>query len=400
MGSTSRPTSRDGATRASPSESLLSVITVDDSPLGQSSSSTPPTSIGDSVSISSTSLKLEIIEPSETASAEPSTGRSRRARASIGSYNVKVLSGTSIHAPKKFSKDPAVLEARRRTISGDTLVSALASNNSSTETVEKDANRLVRDGIEALDLQWSVKGLPKSRSEIALGSSPKKSAKQRDLDKRRATRSSGEKIESLTKKLSVLGKRGRKTLDDGLAGLAKAKRELRNLADTPEFAKIDTKPVVHEVWSNGKLVVAEPPKKKKKVEESAAEKSKLRPEEDKKPDQPKNGKREKVWLSKGLYAGQEHRNFDWFADEFGKTRTDVVDVTPYQPNAFMPLPMWHGQRLLHVGRHFKLPFDVCSPLPPGQPKPDEWRKTSSSKYSLRLSSLYPLLMSFKRPICW
>lgn len=385
MGSTSRPTSRDGATRASPSESLLSAITVDDSPLGQSSSSTPPTSIGDSVSISSTSLKLENTEQSEPSSAEPSTERSRRTRPSIGSYNVKVLSGTSIHAPKKYSRDPAAADARRRTISGDTLVSALASNNSSTETVEKDADRLVRDGIEALDLQWSVKRLPKSRSEIGLGGSPKKSAKQRDLDKRRSTRSSGEQIESLTRKLSVLGKRSRKTLEDGLAGLAKAKRELRNLADTPEYAKIDTKPVVHEVWSNGKLVVAEPPRKKKKVEEKAVEKSKLTQEDDKKKkvNPPKGGKREKVWLSKGLYAGQEHRNFDWFADEFGKTRTDVVDCTPYQPNAFMPLPMWHGQRLLHVGRHFKLPFDVCSPLPPGQPKPDEWRKTSSSKCSLR-----------------
>ncbi|PMD54255.1 mitochondrial carrier [Hyaloscypha bicolor E] len=332
MGSPSRPTSRDGATRASPSESLLSAITVDDSPLGQSSSSTPPTSIGDSVSISSTSLKLENIEPNERASAEPSTERSRRARSSIGTYNVKVLSGTAIHAPKKYSKDPSAIESRRRTISGDTLVSALASNNSSTETVEKDANRLVRDGIEALDLQWSVKGLPKSRSQIA--------------------------------------------------GLSKAKRELRNLADTPEYAKIDTKPVVHEVWSNGKLVIAEPPRKKKKVEEVAVEKKKLTPETDKRPDPPKfkDGKREKVWLNKGLYAGQEHRNFDWFADQSGKTRKDIVDATPYQPNKFMPLPMWHGQRLLHIGRHFKLPFDVCSPLPPGQPKPDEWRKTSSNRF--------------------
>lgn len=368
---------------------MLSAITVDDSPLGQSSSSTPPTSIGDSVSISSTSLKLENTEPAEPASAEPSNGRSRRARSSIGTYNVKVLSGTAIHAPKKYSKDPSVVESRRRTISGDTLVSALASNNSSTESVEKGAKRLVADGIEALNLQWSVKKLPKSRSQIGLGGSPKKPTKQRDLGRQRSTRSSGEQIESLTKKLSVLGKRSRKTLEDGLAGLAKAKRELRNLADTPEFAKIDTKPVVHEVWSNGKLVVAEPPKKKKKVEEVAVENKKLTPETDKKPDPPKSkgGKREKVWLNKGLYAGQEHRNFDWFADQFGKSRKDVVDSTPYEPNKFMPLPMWHGQRLLHIGRHFKLPFDVCSPLPPGQPKPDEWRKTSSSKYPLTVAVL-------------
>jgi histone-lysine N-methyltransferase ASH1L len=300
----------------------------------------------------------------------------------VGTYNVKILSGTAIHAPKKYSKDPAVIEARRRTISGNTLVSSLGSGNASTETVDKDENHLVRDGIEALDLQWSVKGLPKSRSQIGLEASPKTSAKQRDINRRRSTRSSGEPIESLTKKLSALGKRSRKTLEDGLAGLARAKRELRNLADTNEYAKIDTKPVVHEVWSNGKLVVEEPPKKKKKVEKVAE--SKLESEDDKKPESNKFkfGKREKVWLSKGLYAGQEHRNLDWFQDWSAASRDQSVNVAPYQPNKFMPLPMWHGQRLLHIGRLFKLPFDVCSPLPPGQPKPDEWRKTSSSKWSI------------------
>jgi len=296
---------------------------------------------------------------------------------------VKVLSGTAIHAPKKYCKNQDDVDARRRTVSGDTLVGALASGNSSTETVEKDANRLVRDGIEALDLQWSVKKLPKSRSQIGLGGSPKKSAKQLDLARRRSTRSSGEKIESLTKKLSVLGKRSRKTFEDSLAGLSKAKRELRRLADTNEFAKIDTKPVVHEVWSNGKLVVPEPPQKKKKVE-AAVPTPKPVAEAEKPSEKKQSGKREKVWLSKGLYAGQETRNFDWFASERlpGGKKIAMDDVAPYTPNSFMPLPMWHGQRLLHIGRHFKLPFDVCSPLPPGQPKPDEWRKTSSSKLFL------------------
>jgi histone-lysine N-methyltransferase ASH1L len=71
-------------------------------------------------------------------------------------------------------------------------------------------------------------------------------------------------VENLTKKLSVLGKRGRDKFE---AGLVKAKRELRRLADTNEFAHIDTKPVVAEVWSNGKLVTGdEPPKKRVKVE--------------------------------------------------------------------------------------------------------------------------------------
>ena len=101
-----------------------------------------------------------------------------------------------------------------------------------------------------------------------------------------------------------------------------------------------------------------------------------------------NGKKDKVWLGKGLYAGQEGRNLDWFADPNAPAETDTANTAEEKSRSILPLPMWHGQRLLHVGRDFKLPFDVCSPLPPGQPKPDEWRKTSSSK-------LQPLGVAFK-----
>jgi histone-lysine N-methyltransferase ASH1L len=357
--------------RASSADSILSAITVDDSNASiiPSSSSTPPTSIGDSASISSTSMKLENTDLTPD---EPSSSRSKRVRTKVGTYNVKVLSGTAIHMPKKFRKDlPQDTEERRRTISGDTLVGALKSGNSSSETIEKDTNRHVRDGIDPLDLHYS-KSLPKSQS-------PKKSAQQLDLDRRRSTRSTGEVIESFTKKLAgALGKRSRKSVDT-LDGLKKAKRELRNLADTPEFAKIDTKPVLHEVWSNGKLVQAEPPRKKKKVEVVGLEKveEQAKPVEEKRP----GLKKEKVWLKMGLYAGQDSQeNRDWFQNDSLDTQKQMEGIAPYKPNAFMPLPMWHGQLLLKTGRDFKLPFDVCNPLPPGQPKPDEWRKTSSSKF--------------------
>jgi len=192
--------------------------------------------------------------------------------------------------------------------------------------------------------------------------------------------------------MSLLGKRDRKLFEEDLAGLAKAKRELKNLADTPEFAKIELKPVVHEVWSNGKLVTAEPPKKKKKTttEEVQSPQSKGKETneaqellDEKEPEQPKSHvKKQKVYLTKGLYAGQEARNLDWFKNDSGDSKQKIDDVASYPTNSFMPLPMWHGQRLLQVGRHFQLPFDVCSPLPPGQPKPEEWRKTSSSKNCL------------------
>jgi histone-lysine N-methyltransferase ASH1L len=362
------------ATRASSSDSTNSVITVDASPNTQSSSSTPPTSIGDSVSESSALVKLE---DTLTTQAQPSGGRSRRARASVDTYNVKVLSGTAIHAPRKYCRNngEADTQTRRRTISGDTLVGALEVSNSSTETFQKNANRLVHDGIDALDLEWSVKKLPKSRSQISLGGSPKRTTKQKDLARRKSTRSAGDKVEDFTKKLSILGKRGRENFE---SGLAKAKRELRNLADTNEYAGIDLKPVVLEVWSRGKLVTQEPPKKKKKTEEEVTA---PKVEETKQVDKKKaGGRKEKVWLTKGLYAGQEKTNFDYWSSNKGKERERLQDIAPYRPSGILPMPMWHGQRLLQIGRDFKLPFDVCSPLPPGQPKPDEWRKTSSSKF--------------------
>lgn len=370
LGASPGAASRPDATRASSSESIHSVITVDASN-APSSSSTPPTSIGDSASVSSGSMKLG---KTLSAPAKESSGRSSRPRTSVTTYNVKVLSGTAIHAPKKYCKDKGLAdEARRRTISGDTLVGALASGNSSTATVQKDAQRLVSAGIDALDLQWSVKKLPKSRSQIGLSGSPKRSPKKgKSADK--AIRPTGAKVERISKTFSALGKRGRDTFEDGLK---KVKREIRNLADTKEYAHIDTEPVIHEVWSKGKLVVQEPPRKKKKIEEVVIKK----PEPEKAPvEKKKAGRKQKVWLNKGLYAGQVPQ--DWFSNYTEKEKETMPDMTSFKANDFMPLPMWHGQRLLHVGRNFKLPFDVCSPLPPGQPKPDEWRKTSSSKYHI------------------
>ena len=327
---------------------------------------------------------------STPAQAPPS--RSGRARNNVTTYNVKVLSGTAIHAPKKYCKNEGLAEEarRRRTISGDTLVGALASGNSSSASIGKDARRLVSAGIDALDLQWSVKKLPKSRSQIGLGGSPRKSPKKGKASDLKALRSTGEKVESFTKTISALGKRGRDTFE---GGLKKVKRELRNLADTPEYAHIDIKPVVHEVWSNGKLVVQEPARKRKKVEEAATK----APEQEEAPAKKKQaGRKQKVWLSKGLYAGQVPQ--DWFSNYTAKEKETMPDMTTFKANDFMPLPMWHGQRLLHVGRHFKLPFDVCSPLPPGQPKPDEWRKTSSSKVSL--STIVLLVLTILRSLHW
>ncbi|KAI9740134.1 MAG: hypothetical protein M1818_004885 [Claussenomyces sp. TS43310] len=380
-------------TRAASSESVLTTTTNEASrSRSQSLSSTPPTSAADSASISSASLNVEGSVPctvlehnNEEVQAANSSSRPRRSRHSVfATYNVKILAGTAIHAPRKFhSKDLGKddMSTRRRTISSDTLVETLAgSANGSYQTVIREASSLVHDG-NRLDLQWLPKKLPKSRSSVrhTAASSSNKTAKP-ELERRISTRSSGAPIEDLAKKLNILGKRGRNAFE---AGLTKAKRELKRLADTNEFAGIDTKPVVHTVWANGKFIAPgepEPPQKKTRVEATVPapvlENEKKIKSLEKKKGIPKGPKK---WLEKGLYAGQGG-NVDWSITYTNEEKKKLAEFPEYKPNGFMPLPMWQGQHMLLIGRDFKLPFDICSPLPPGQPKPDEWRRMPKNRF--------------------
>lgn len=394
----SPPQTRVEPIRASSSDSIDSALTVDNLSNAQSSSSTPPTSIGDDASVSSSSLK---VDNAQATSMDDSNERSRRVRTSVGTYNVKVLSGTAIHAPKKFANDRKTgNETRRRTISGDTIMQT-PPRESSIDTDREEVGSVIRSGLDALDLEWSILNSVDTKNRKSNRAVPNKSAhntpsksalknarrtaKERETIRRRATRSANHKVENLTRKLTANAVLGKRKLEDGLA---KAKRDLRNLADTKEFAKIDTEPVVYEVWSKGKLVVQEPPRKQRKLDEEAArkEKERLQKEKEKQNEsslkrEPKvpDKKRKKVWLNMGLYAGQDTKEFDWFKTYTPREKQQYNLPDLPKPNKSLPMPIWHGQRLLHQGRTFTLPFDVCSPLPPGQPKPDEWRKTSSSE---------------------
>jgi histone-lysine N-methyltransferase ASH1L len=89
----------------------------------------------------STSLNRENTNPK---SVDSSNGRSRRARGSIGTYNVKVLAGTALHTPRKY------IAARRETISVDPSVNAEPSHDSDA-TIECD--------FEAMDTREDVSQL-------------------------------------------------------------------------------------------------------------------------------------------------------------------------------------------------------------------------------------------------
>jgi histone-lysine N-methyltransferase ASH1L len=89
--------------------------------------------------------------------------------------------------------------------------------------------------------------------------------------------------------------------------------------------------------------------------------------------------KQKRWLDQGMYTGQERDYNPRLNEANNKIRAARRRAAPEPQRKFLPLPMFAGERLLKLGRDFKLPFDVFSPLPPGQPKPDEWKKTNRSK---------------------
>lgn len=312
--------------------------------------------------------------------AEPaSTGRLRRARSSLPVYNLAKLSGTSVHGRRRANGD-AVREKRRRTISGDAAEVHHAN----------DAGQSPRGRGDALGRSQSTASLstPKS-SRTAKKSTPSEPPAH---NTRRVTRLSGAPVETMTTKLSVLGKRAKKSVDKGLGRLS---RELKRLQDTNEFAHIDTRPVRYTIWSNGKYVdmdtqqeaTSEPPRKKVKVDGDAAEAAdaagKAEPEKQESDAPAVKPRRVKKWLEKGLYAGQEAPIdiFKGLTSQERKKLASLPELMPRgKPNRALPMPMFNGLRILINGRDFKLPFDVCNPLPPGQPKPAAYRTMTRSEW--------------------
>lgn len=359
-----------------------------------STSSTPPTSVSDTCSQSSEAAKLENItvalgtpphpvsevDPeqehvgsqyqsktrdtiSATLETPPDTtpSRPRRAARAISTYNISKLSGTAVHGKRRANGDTVNEKRRRVTVSGAALTS---------------------------DSAWSLDQLdtpPATRR----GARQEGSASAGPTTRRASTRLSKEEDTTpAASRISSLGKRGKKALEKATAAIP---RELRRLQDTDEFAHIDKKPVYHTVWSNGKYVPvnakpqSEPARKKTKLAVAPAghestEENDIAAIEAAAPVVKK--RKVKKYLEKGLYAGQDLPNSYIVGLTHGEKKklAQIPELKQLpEPNRVLPLPIYNGLRLLIKGRDYKLPFDVCNPLPPGQPKPDEWRKMTKSE---------------------
>ncbi|KAH7309088.1 hypothetical protein B0I35DRAFT_453617 [Stachybotrys elegans] len=343
---------------------------ISSSNLASSSGSTPPTTIADTASLHSDTPKADVITVADdavdaAALISPEPGRRRRSQRAAPVYNLSKLSGTAGHG-KRRAKGDIVLEKRRRTVSGAALAGNADLASESQDTLTRETSKSARRGIDALDLHWS----PRTR----------RMARESPRNGRSSSRHVSNPVSSLGAKLTSMSKRGRKAVDKGVT---KMSRELRRLQDTKEFAHVDEQPVVHTVWSNGKYIDPDAP-----PEPRARKKAKIEtpePEEEEEAEPVTNAKKRRVkkYLDKGLYAGQDapldpHKGLT-MAEK--KKLVTLPELAPSgRINKTMPSPMFTGLRMLIAGRDFKLPYNICNPLPPGQPKPDEWKKMTKNRF--------------------
>ncbi|KAL2398736.1 Histone-lysine N-methyltransferase ash1 [Exophiala dermatitidis] len=277
---------------------------------------------------------------------------------------------------------------KTRTVSGETLVNM--DNNASQST-------LVKESIAALDLTWNmsevylkeskagmldIKGQhvfgdsqddedmldddaeEKSREDNAAAKKAKMAENNRQWEERR--KAAEKQASRRSSRIPGLDKAGEimSTIASSVLGKRKngatetSKRSRKSTGGIPSSSSLE-----------------EPQPKKRRVSESVIPAQQQEPVYQKTPQ-----RREKKWLSSGLYAGQP-RMFDGrLTESKNKRRSSSGAVQPVRENKVLPLPMYAGERLLKQGRDFKLPFDVFSPLPAGQPKPDEWRKVNKNVF--------------------
>ncbi|KAL4894147.1 hypothetical protein BDV59DRAFT_175916 [Aspergillus ambiguus] len=248
----------------------------------------------------------------------------------------------------------------------DTPVSKSSQEPPSAETGSSLQQRTLRKRVERVLSKGDVNDRVKS-------SVPAKSQKETPL--RRSSRVSllQKASDFVDRASSVLGKRSRGVMELGKDVSRRASLRPRNVAPAQDAQTPNN----------------EPSAKRRRVSESDLA-TRIK-ENEEKPDEsttpaPVTRYRPKRWLPHGLYSGQEPTHSRPLQSKTNKTskRRSISGAR----RKLLPLPMFAGERLLRHGRDFKLPFDIFSPLPPGQPKPNEWRKTNKNVFVGEAGSIW------------
>lgn len=341
---------------------------------------------------------------------------SARPESNISSFTEKLASGKNARVGRKHAQEGQAFEDTTR-VHDD-------------QTDSKD--RLLQESVQALDGDWDLEAMPgdELKTTLKTESAPnrRKSTRLDILD------AASNVIEKTT---SVLGKRGRETVEAGskkiksMRGvdkqsktpreLQKLKMDLVNESNKDIGGKVYKVPVVVDpltkkkqrkrfkgyVWSDeegdsddervgSKSKEVESPRKRARFSKDDTPE----PEVKRKPVK----KAVKKWLNQGLYVGQDPEFDPKLTETKNKEKKASKQTSDgRKKNSIMPSPMFAGKTKLEIGRDFRLPFDVFSPLPPGQSKPDEWKKTHKSMFTtinignLLLTMLLQTYSSATRP---
>lgn len=316
------------------------------------------------------------VDPMSEASPDMSSKKATRTRSR--------LTRNQSNASLKKNDSPSDRSGKSRNVSGDTLTNASQSS-------------LLRKGIAALDLPWSVTSLalddegkkaeavkqcdtpedsviataePEGPSEYAIKKEERErlwNARKEAEDSKATRRSSrasiltkaGDVVSDLT---ATVTKRQRDALDTGKNRLESLKRtgsmRPRSMAGSLPVPSFEGPTTKMRRLSDGD------------INQSGSSFAI--------PRKPVPARKEKRWLEQGLYVGQT-RDFDGRLTE-SKNKRKHEAAAPMEETSTLRMPMFAGERMLKNGRDFKLPFDIFSPLPPGQPRPDEWRKTNKNVF--------------------
>lgn len=314
--------------------------------------STPPTSLGDEVSILSEVSKMEQAvetqeEPSTPLAPTPvqavpqsapeapnSEGRrpTRSSRKSVTTYNVQILAGTAIHTPTKY------LEKHHKNVLHGPIETVVKTSPAPTPK-----KRTPRPKTEPTDISDPAE--QQLATEVAQAAQRRTSSRVTDL-RREAFRNLagvGEAVISGGKQLmhnalrrSASDSRLRSSTTSGLSSPRRSRTargaETEDDADEEEDDTVYVKP------------------------------------------------KTKQWLVQGLYVGQD-RDFDARLSESQNRARRKSRQS--KDNKILPLPMFSGERMLSGDPHtsyrdFKLSYDIYNPLP-RKVKVDGWVKLHKSK---------------------
>ncbi|KAL1900794.1 hypothetical protein Cpir12675_000808 [Ceratocystis pirilliformis] len=428
-----------------------------------------PAALGISASNAVTTPVSSKLRKDRLARSNPGIERPRRAARASAVYNLCKLSGTDVHGKRAAKGDIVSGRIRRKS-----AVAKLASQQTAiaASSVQDVADSQQQPPVDtaltpAQKTPASIKAqLPqRESSQGATSTIPRLNSFKKSVSvQQKSTRASSstssiyttaaastpsslsahavmtrrrrsEPVSALQNKRAVISEPLPRNPTANLVSLAPKtgvlSRELKRLRDTDEFAHIDSKPVLHTVWSNGKIMTLPSRSSGRNAKVAAASASsavpsygqisskaaspadaaslsschsssttRLRkdatPTDDRSekertqdveqlPPVPKK-KPVKHYMEHGLYAGQRFTVNDIMRSLTAEERREVARHDEFVPkssdrdNKLLPSPIFNGLRLLLKGRDFKLPYDVFNPLPPGQSKPGDWRKMAKNRF--------------------